>query len=101
MRYPHAAVQKHIRNQQVSGLSVPSYCRRHGLNTWTFRDWKKRHPQSSVATPALPSFVKVDFPSSQYVEVVTASKAVVRIPSGMDAAALRLVLDAIKRSRIV
>ena len=101
MRYALADIRRHLRNQQTSRLSVASYCQRHELNEWTFRGWKKRQLASAVESPALPPFVRVDLPTAQYLEIATASKATIRIPTGMDATPLRLLLGAIKRSRIV
>ena len=102
MRYALADIRRHFSNQRSSGLSVPAYCQRHRVNAWTFRGWKKRQAApAAVESPALPSFVKVDLPTAEYLEIITPSRATIRIPAGIEAGLLRLLLGAIKRSRIV
>ena len=101
MRFALADIRRHLQDQPSSGLSVGSYCQRHGLNVWTFRGWKKRESSRAILPPTSSPFLRVDLPTPQHVEIVTSSRATIRIPCGMDCAALGSLLLAIKRSRIV
>src|SRR3954462_12226207 len=43
-----------IRQQEISGLTVPDFCRREGLKDWTFRWWRQelaRRDQQPSSVP--------------------------------------------------
>jgi hypothetical protein len=102
MRYTPVTIRRHLSGYQRSGLSIRAYCAQHNLNYWTFHNWRKRDSNDSAST-AIP-FLKVDMPATttaSYLELTTASKALIRIPSDLDAGRVHLLLRAIKRSRLV
>ena len=44
-----AHVLRHFKNHRASGLSIRAYCKRRGISTWTFYNWRKfyKEPPSS------------------------------------------------------
>jgi hypothetical protein len=38
-----AHVRHHLTSQPQSGLSIPQYCNRHSITTWSFYQWRKRY----------------------------------------------------------
>ena len=96
MRYSPVEIQRHLSGYQVSGGSVQAYCSRNNLNYWTFREWRKRFPPKEAE--AKTSFVRVELPSVGFIELVTASKATIRLPLDQDPDRIRPLLAAIKRS---
>lgn len=99
MHYTPAQVRRYLREQRVSGLPVSEYCRRNSVNAWTFRGWQKRYGRAPG--PIRMPFVRLDVPTARVVEVLTGSRATVRIPLDADGEELRQVLSAVKRSRLV
>jgi hypothetical protein len=69
------------------------------LNYWTFREWRKRI--SDIHPPAAVPFVKINLPTSSFLEIVTGTKATIRVPADMEPATAWKLLSAVKRSRIV
>jgi hypothetical protein len=100
MRYSPDDIKRHLQGHRTSGLSMRAYCRRHGLNYWTFREWQKRRIPTS-ASLAVPQFLKFDLPKVSVIEIVTGSGATIRIPAEVEPLALRQILCAVKHSRIV
>ena len=100
MRYTPVTIRRHLSGYQRSGLSIRAYCAQHNLNYWTFHYWRKQNSRDS-ASATIP-FLKVDMPATaSCLELTTASKALIRIPSDLDAGRVHLLLRAIKRSRLV
>ncbi len=100
MRYSPDDIRRHLQAHRTSGLSIFAYCKQHGVNYWTFREWRKRRFPADSSSVA-PQFVKLDLPQSSVLEVVTGSGATIRIPAEMDSATAARLLYAVKRSRIV
>jgi hypothetical protein len=53
-----AHVLQHFKKQRQSGVSIQAYCKRSGISTWTFYNWRKLYkepaPSSSTTQTALP-----------------------------------------------
>lgn len=98
MRYSRTEREQHLQLQRNSGLTVTQYCKQHAINRWTFLKWR----QHRSAPGSRPQFIKVDLPTTSTVlEIVTPSRATIRIPADIPPPTLLTLLAAIKRSRIV
>jgi hypothetical protein len=108
-QHPNSAKERlwleRIRRWQPSQLSVREYCRRRGFSEPSFYAWRRvllhrgllangPAPQAEPAPPN-PAFVKItvkaDDPAPA-IEVVLASRRIVRVPAGFDAGMLRQLL---------
>jgi len=47
-----AHVLRHFKNHRASGLSIRGYCKRRGISTWTFYNWRKFYKETTAASPA-------------------------------------------------
>ena len=87
-----------IAAQQCSGMSVKQFCKEQGLTECSFYSWRKRLQERGPVRFALVerSARRQDRTTEAALELVLASGAQLRISSGVDAATLRIVLDALR-----
>jgi hypothetical protein len=87
-----------IAAQERSGMSVKQFCREQGLTECSFYAWRKRLQERGPVRFALVerSARRQDRTTEAVLELVLASGARLRISSGVDAATLRIVLDALR-----
>jgi hypothetical protein len=88
-----------IVEQQRSGLSIKQFCRERGLTLWSFYDWRKRLRETGPVRFALVergNHPEASSSSNADVEVVFATGERLRIRSGVDAATLRTVVEALR-----
>ena len=104
---------KRVERWRESGLSGEEFATEIGVNTSSLRNWgwrlaaEKRRGERRPSTKSEPlvEFIEVVSPAivappisaGAVFEVVLASGATVRVPSGFDGAALRRLLDAVGR----
>jgi transposase len=87
-----------IAAQQRSGMSVKQFCKEHGLTEYSFYAWRKRLQEKGPVRFALVerSARRQDRTTEAVLELVLATGARLRIGTGVDAATLRTVLDALR-----
>jgi hypothetical protein len=87
-----------IAAQQGSGMSVKQFCKEHGLTEYSFYAWRKRLQEKGPVRFALVerSARRQDHPTEAVLELVLATGERLRIGTGVDAATLRTVLDALR-----
>lgn len=86
-----------IAEQEASGQKARPFCRERGIGEWSFYKWRRRLRRAETVEFALlettPAAVAV--PDSA-LELVLRNGERLRIGNGVDAATLRLVLDAVR-----
>lgn len=93
------ADQKHeywgklIAEQESSGQTILAFCKERGIGVHSFYFWRKRLRKSEPVQFALLKSVA----SAASLELILTSGEQLRISNGVDAAMLRLVLDAVRR----
>jgi transposase-like protein len=87
-----------IAAQQRSGASVKQFCKEHGLTEYSFYAWRKRLQEKGPVQFALleRSLRRQDRTTETGLELVLATGERLRIGTGVDAATLRTVLDALR-----
>lgn len=84
-----------IGEQKASGLSIRAFCKQRGISDHSFYAWRRR----LSAAPAV-RFAEVETiaspASADALELVLATGTRLLIPNGVDAATLRIVLDALR-----
>jgi len=87
-----------IAEQEQSGMSVGRFCREEGLAEGSFYGWRKRLRQSEAVRFALVERGRTAQPSTTetVLELVLNTGERLRIGAGVDAAALRTVLAALR-----
>jgi len=87
-----------IATQRRSGMSVKQFCREQGLTECTFYAWRKRLQETGPVRFALVerSARRQERTAEALLELVLATGARLRIGTGVDAATLRTVLDALR-----
>src|SRR5689334_11664330 len=87
-----------IAAQQRSGITVKQFCKERGLTEYSFYAWRKRLQENGPVRFALieRSARRQDRPADAALELVLATGARLRIGTGVDAATLRTVLDALR-----
>jgi hypothetical protein len=58
-----AHVLRHFKNQRNSGLSIRGYCKRRGISTWTFYNWRKFYKEPTSSSLPARSTLPVSFSS--------------------------------------
>jgi hypothetical protein len=91
--------RERIADQQRSGLSVKQFCEQRGFTQYSFYAWRKRLQKNE--TPVRFAVVervalRQDPVLDAVLELVLASGERLRIGTGVDAATLRTVLDALR-----
>jgi hypothetical protein len=88
---------KLIAEQEASGQKARRFCRERGIGEWSFYKWRRRLRKAEAVEFALletaPAAVAI--PDSA-LELVLRNGERLRIANGVDAATLRLVLDAVR-----
>jgi hypothetical protein len=87
-----------IATQQRSGMSVKQFCKEQGLTEYSFYAWRKRLQENGPVRFALVerSARRQERSAEPVLEFVLASGERLRIGTGVDAATLRIVLDALR-----
>ena len=85
-----------IAEQERSGLSVKQFCKERGVSEYSFYTWRKRLARKEPVRFALVDREAAGQEPATALEVVLRSGEPVRIGSGMDAATLRTVLEALR-----
>ena len=92
---------QHVREQELSGLSVADYCRRHDICAATFYNWRRLRRECGArrVTKDAVTFTEIGRMESSRTpwaaEIALASGAVVRVSPGADAQLLRAVFEAL------
>ena len=86
--------QQRVGEQERSGLSVRQYCAQQGLRESALYWWRKRLRKQEPVRFALVDSRSVGLETS--LELVLAGGERLRIPTGVDQATLRTVLDALR-----
>ena len=95
-RSTRSAWRRRLSKWKRSGLSIPEFARREGLNPSTLSWWKWKLGSEGHATDV--DFVElvpapVSLVSAAAIEVSCPTGHVVRVPAGTDSATLRVVLE--------
>jgi transposase-like protein len=87
-----------IAKQSRSGMAVQRFCEEHGLTEQSFYAWRKRLKKEQPMQFALVQAGPVAQPAGQdpVMEVVLRTGERLRIGAGVNAAALRMVLEALR-----
>src|SRR5262245_49856140 len=91
-----------ISQWQASGLTVRTFCARHGVSTPSFYHWRRVLERRAAEEPAfVPVQVVADPtpPQASALEVVLVDGRVVRVAPGFDAATLRRLLVVLEGER--
>jgi transposase-like protein len=88
---------KLIAEQEASGQKVRPFCRERSIGEHSFYQWRKRLSENPAVRFALlePRRASAETPAA--LELVLSRGERLRIGAGVDAATLRLVLDAVRR----
>ena len=86
-----------IAEQQVSGQTVRSFCRERGIGEHSFYHWRKRLRENQTVRFAVLETRTAQADGPAAIELALTTGECVRIGAGVDAATLRLVLDAVRR----
>jgi transposase-like protein len=91
--------RERIAAQERSGLSVQQFCKEQGLNNPSFYYWRKRLRQQTPVRFALVETAGAPHHSSSEhcLELALPTGERLRIGAGVDAAALRTVLEALRK----
>lgn len=91
--------RERIAEHERSGLSVKEFCKERGVTAWSFYSWRKRLREAGPVRFALIERAPLRQQSALEVqlEVVLASGEQLRIGAGVEAATLRVVLEALRR----
>jgi transposase len=104
--WPEALKREIVAASFAPGASVSVVARQYDVNTNQVFAWRKRYgvaPNALAASPLVPVVLTPDRidtappPAADTIEIETPSGHRVRIGSGVKAASLRLVLDALER----
>ena len=84
---------KLIAEQEASGQTIRAFCKERGISDHSFYFWRNRLGTSEPVQFALLKTVA----SAATLELILAGGEQLRIGKGVDAATLRVVLDAVRR----
>jgi transposase-like protein len=84
---------KLIAEQEASGQTIQAFCQEHGVGDHCFYYWRKRLQKNEPVQFALLKTVA----SAAPLELILPNGEQLRIPNGVDAATLRLVLDVVRQ----
>lgn len=89
---------KLIGKQEASGQKVRPFCREQGIGEHSFYQWRKRLRENAAVRFALLSTRTASAAeATSALELILTGGERLRIGAGVDAATLRLVLDAVRR----
>lgn len=81
----------------ASGLSVPTFAGREGLDPQRLYFWRRRIEATSEGARTPPPFVELEHRAPTRVEVVLRSGHVLRVVESIDGACLRRLVDALEQ----
>lgn len=80
-KYSFRQIQKHIKNQQGSGLSISKYCKVNAISFSTFQKWKANFTLPEEHPPAFYSIpITEPKPAFHSIEVKISSHIIVSFP---------------------
>ena len=87
-----------IAAQQRGGMSVKQFCKEQGLTEWAFDTWRKRLQEKGPVRFALVErrATRQERTAEPVLELVMVTGERLRISSGVDAATLRRVIEALR-----
>ena len=85
-----------IAEQERSGLSVKQFCKERGVSEYSFYTWRKRLAKKEPVRFALVDREAAGQEAATALELLLRSGERLRIGSGVDAATLRTVLEALR-----
>jgi transposase len=90
--------RERIAEQQRSGLSIKQFCKQQGIAEHRFYDWRKRLREKQAVRFALVDRASVGRESlaDACLEILLTSGERLRVGAGVDAAILRVVLEALR-----
>ena len=88
---------KVIAEQQKSGQPVQPFCRERGITEPSFYYWRKRLREDGTVRFAQLETKVANADATAAIELVLSTVERLRIGNGVDAATLRLVLDAVRQ----
>jgi transposase-like protein len=89
--------RKLIAEQEASGQKARPFCRERGIGEYSFYKWRRRLRQSETVRFALLETVPAANPSpGSALELVLKNGERLRIGNGVEAATLRIVLEAVR-----
>jgi len=90
--------RQRIAEHERSGLSVKDFCKERGLTAWSFYSWRKRLRETGPVRFALVERgpVRQESALEAQLELVLANGERLRIGAGVEAATLRLVVEALR-----
>ena len=95
LRRSRAQWRSMIRAQATSGVSIPEYCREHGLNVKSFYAWRKR--LGGIPAPAKPSeFIQIETQDDNQpscLTIQTPNGYHLRIPEGVSETQVKTILS--------
>jgi hypothetical protein len=87
---------KLIAEQEASGQKARPFCRERGIGEHSFYQWRKRLSENPAVRFAVLETTTASAGMPVALELVLRGGECLRIGSGVDAATLRLVLDAVR-----
>jgi hypothetical protein len=88
--------RERIAERERSGLSVKQFCKERGVSEYSFYTWRKRLAKKEPVRFALVDREAAGQEAATALELVLRSGERLRIGSGVDAATLRTVLEALR-----
>jgi len=88
--------RERIAEQERSGLSVKQFCKERGVSEYSFYTWRKRLAKKEPVRFALVDREAAGQEAATALELLLRSGERLRIGSGVDAATLRTVLEALR-----
>jgi hypothetical protein len=88
--------RERVADQERSGLSVRQFCRERELSEYAFYAWRRRLRKGPVRFALIDRTASIITAPEPSLELVLASGERLRIGAGVDAATLRLVLEALR-----
>ena len=90
--------RERLAEQERSGLTVKQFCQEQGLTQYSFYAWRKRlRKQAPVRFALVDRGAARQEPATEAgLELVLATGERLRVPTGVDAATLRTVLEALR-----
>jgi transposase len=88
--------RERIAERERSGLSVKQFCKERGVSEYSFYTWRKRQAKKEPVRFALVDREAAGQEAATALELVLRSGERLRIGSGVDAATLRTVLEALR-----
>ncbi len=88
--------RRRIAEQAASGQKARPFCRERGIGEWSFYKWRRRLRQSETVRFALLETEPVTASPDSALELVLTNGERLRIGNQVEAATLRMVLEAVR-----